>query len=131
MKVGKEEIIGCMAALEKWLTIDLDALYREQTEMPERIAVIVESVPSVKTRIEVRTGSNRFMQLVVCWDEEALGLGTDECERELREGNPPISVLCNYNPYVTRVREFFPPVGPDGKPVKRKGSPLTVFSLSL
>ena len=108
MKVGKEEIIGCMAALEKWLTIDLDALYREQTELLKVIAAFVESVPGVETQIEIRTGSNRFMQLVVHWDEEAFGLTVDECGRELREGDPPISVLCNYNPYVTRVREFYP-----------------------
>ena len=131
MKVGKEEIIGCMAALEKWLTVDLDALYREQTEMLKRIAAFVESVPGVKTKIELRNGSNRFMQLVLDWDEEAFGLTVDECGRELREGDPPVSVLCNYNPYVTRVREFFPPTPPDGKSVKRQRSPLTVFSLSL
>ena len=131
MKVGKEEIIGCMAALEKWLTIDLDALYHEQTEVLKRIAALVESVPSVETKIELRNGSNRFMQLIVHWDEEAFGLTPDECGRELREGDPPISVLCNYNPYVTRVREFFPPTPPDGTSVKRQSSPLTVFSLSL
>ena len=131
MKVGKEEIIGCMAALEKWLTIDLDALYREQTETLKRIARVVESVPGVETKIELRNGSNRFMQLVVNWDEEAFGLTVDECGRELREGDPPISVLCSYNPYVTRVREFFPPAPPDGKSVKSQSSPLTVFSLSL
>ena len=131
MKVGKEEIIGCMAALEKWLTIDLDTLYREQTEMLQRIAMFVESVPGVETQIEVRTGSNRFMQLVVRWDEAAFGLTVDECGRELREGDPSISVLCSYNPYVTRVREFYPPPTADGKPVKRESSPLTVFSLSL
>ena len=131
MKVGKEEIIGCMAALEKWLTIDLDTLYREQTEMLKRVAAFVNPVPGVETKIELRTGSNRFMQLIVNWDEEALGLTVDECGQELREGNPPISVLCGYNPYVTRVREFFPPAPRDGKPVKRQSSPLTVFSLSL
>ena len=127
MKVGKEEIIGCMAALEKWLTIDLDALYHEQTEMLERIAVFVKSVPGVEVEMELRAGSNRFMQLVVRWDEEAFGLTVDECGRELREGDPPISVLCGYNPYVTRVREFYPPTPPDRKPVKRESSPLTVF----
>ena len=131
MKVGKEEIIGCMAALEKWLTVDLNALYREQTETLKRIAGFVESVPGVKTKIELRNGSNRFMQLVLDWDEEAFGLTADECGRELREGDPPISVLCNYNPYVTRVREFFPPPPPEGTSVKRRSSPLTVFSLSL
>ena len=131
MKVGKEEIIGCMAALEKWLTVDLEELYREQTEMLQRIATFVESVPGVETQIEVRTGSNRFMQLVVRWNEVAFGLTVDECGRELREGDPSISVLCSYNPYVTRVREFYPPTDTDGKPVKRESSPLTVFSLSL
>lgn len=131
MKVGKEEIIGCMAALEKWLTIDLDLLYREQTETLKRIAGLVESVPGVETKIELRNGSNRFMELIVNWDEEAFGLTVDECGRELREGDPPISVLCSYNPYVTRVREFFPPAPPDGKSTKRQSSPLTVFSLSL
>ena len=131
MKVGKEEIIGCMAALEKWLTIDLDTLYREQTETLKIIAGHVESVPGVETKIELRNGSNRFMQLIVDWDEEAFGLTTDGCGRQLREGNPPISVLCNYNPYVTRVRDFFPPAAPDGGSVKRQSSPLTVFSLSL
>ena len=131
MKVGKEEIIGCMAALEKWLTIDLDVLYREQTEILKKIAAFVDSVPGVETKIELRAGSNRFMQLVVRWDEEAWGLTVDECGQELRVGDPPISVLCGYNPYVTRVREFYPPTPPDGKPTKRESSPLTVFSLSL
>ena len=131
MKVGKEEIIGCMAALEKWLTVDLNALYREQTETLKRIAAFVESVPGVETKIELRHGSNRYMQLVLDWDEEAFRLTVDECGQELREGDPSISVLCNYNPYVTRVREFFPPPPPKGTSVKRQSSPLTVFSLSL
>ncbi len=131
MKVGKEEIIGCMAALEKWLTIDLEGLYDEQTKTLETIAAFVESVPDVESKIELRTGSNRFMQLILTWDEEAFGLTADECGKELREGNPPISVLCGYNPYVTRVREFAAPTSPEGKPPRRESSPLTVFSLSL
>ena len=131
MKVGKEEIIGCMAALEKWLTIDLDRLYDEQTKTLEKIAAFVESVPGVESKIELRTGSNRFMQLTLTWDEGAFGLTADECGKELREGNPPISVLCGYNPYVTRVREFAVPTSPDGKPSRRESGPLTVFSLSL
>ena len=131
MKVGKEEIIGCMAALEKWLTVDLEALYHEQTETLKIIAGFLESVSGVETKIELRNGSNRFMQLVVDWDVEVFGLTADECGRELREGDPPISVLCNYNPYVTRVRELFPPAPPDDKSAKRQSTSLTVFSLSL
>lgn len=131
MKVGKEEIIGCMAALEKWLSIDLDVLYREQTETLEVIAGFVESVPGVETMIELRTGSNRFMQLIVDWNEDVFGLTVSECGRQLREGDPPISVLCDYNPYVTRVSEFYPPTIAGEKRVRHRSSPLTVFSLSL
>ena len=67
MKVGKEEIIGCLAALEKWLTIDLDGLYDEQTKTLEKISAFVESVPGIESKIELRTGSNRFMQLTLTW----------------------------------------------------------------
>lgn len=131
MKVGKEEIMGCMAALEKWLTIDLDALYQEQTKTLEQIASFLKSVPGVETEIGVRAGSNRFMQLLVDWDEEVLELTVDECAKELREGDPPISVLCSYNPYVTRVGEFSAVPSPAGKSTKSQRTPLTVFSLSL
>ena len=113
------------------MAIDLEALYHEQTEILKKIAAFVESVPGVETKIELRTGSNRFMQLILSWNEEALGLTVDECGQQLREGPPPISVLCGYNPYVTRVDEFSLPTSPDGKPVKRDSGPLTVFSLSL
>lgn len=99
--------------------------------MLERIAVFVESVPGVETKIELRSGSNRFMQLIVNWDEKAFGVTVEKCGQELREGDPPVSMLCGYNSYVTRVREFYPPTAADGKPVKRESSPLTVFSLSL
>ena len=98
MKVSKDQIVGCMAALEKWLTVDLEALYREQTETLERIEQMVKVVPGVETEIEVRRGSNRFMQMVVRWDEEAFGLTADECGRLLREGDTPISVAVELQP---------------------------------
>ena len=130
MKVGKEEIIGCLAAVEKWLTIDLEALYRRQDKKLHRIEAMVSTIPGVDTRIETRRGSNRFRQLVVEWDESELGITHDECGRQLREGDPPIQVLSNYNPYVIRDRvpEPAPRVPSDGK---ASGGPLTVYSLGL
>ena len=108
MKVGKEEIIGCMAAVEKWLTIDLEELYREQTKLLETIAETVDSVPGVETEIAVREGGSLFMQLVLRWDEEAFGLTIADCADQLREGDPPVTVLSDYNPYVTRVGPLRP-----------------------
>ena len=130
MKVGKEEIIGALTAVEKWLTIDIDELYRQQTEMLQRIVPMVESVPGVKTEIELRTGSNRGMQLVVTWDEEEFGLSRMECERQLREGEPAITVLGGaHNPYVIRAKEL--ESRRRRRPADSKGSPITVYSFGL
>ena len=128
LKVGKEEIIGCLAALEKWLTIDLDNLYRKQTKKLERVAAMVETVPGVATEINTRRGSNRFRQLEVRWEEERFGLSVSECGQRLREGDPSIEVLSNYNPYLIRIPEL---EKPSPKKTKNKGGPLTVYSLGL
>jgi L-seryl-tRNA(Ser) seleniumtransferase len=105
MKVGKEEIAGCLAAVEKWLTVDLEALYAEQRKKLARIAAMVETVKGVTAVTGIRRGSNRFAELTVRWDPAALGLGAEECARRLREGEPSISVLSNYNPYVIRIED--------------------------
>jgi L-seryl-tRNA(Ser) seleniumtransferase len=49
MKVGKEEIIGCLTALETWLKIDEKKLYAEWNGRIDRIRKLVETVPGVKT----------------------------------------------------------------------------------
>ncbi|MSO22460.1 MAG: aminotransferase class V-fold PLP-dependent enzyme [Acidobacteria bacterium] len=127
LKVGKEEIVGCLAAVEKWLTVDLDSLYAEQTRKLKKIATLLETVSGVTTEIDVRKGSNRFMQLTVRWDEKALGITQEECDRKLREGDPSISVLAAYNPYVLHLGEW----AVDPKARKSQEHSVVVFSLGL
>lgn len=130
MKVGKEEIVGALTAVEKWLTVDIDEIYRKQTDMLQRTAAMLESVRGVETDINLRTGSNRGMQLVVTWDEEGLGLTRAECERQLREGEPAITVLGGfYNPYVIRAKVLEP--RRRRGPADAGGSPITVFAFGL
>src|SRR5436305_12434821 len=45
MKVGKEEIMGCLAAVEAWKKKDLGALNRLWEQRVKRIATLVETVP--------------------------------------------------------------------------------------
>ncbi len=127
LKVGKEEIVGCLAAVEKWLTVDLDSLYGEQTRKLKRIAAMVETVSGVTTAIDVRTGSNRFMQLTVRWNDAAVSLTPEECERQMREGNPSISVLASYNPYIVRAGEW----AADPKVPKTQDRSVVVYSFGL
>jgi L-seryl-tRNA(Ser) seleniumtransferase len=98
MKVGKEEIMGCLAAVEAWTTIDLNALNREWKAKVDRIAKLVETVPGVTTEIEIPEGGNRYPTLTVNWDEKAFGLTVAECDKKLRDGEPRIEVLTASNP---------------------------------
>ena len=53
MKVGKEEIIGCLTAVETWKKKDLNALDKEWTARVNRIARIVETVHGVTTDVHI------------------------------------------------------------------------------
>src|ERR1700723_523031 len=60
MKVGKEEIIGCLAALESWLKLDEKKLYTEWNGRVDRIRKLVETIPGAKTNIYIPDDGNRY-----------------------------------------------------------------------
>src|SRR5215467_6537438 len=49
MKVGKEEVMGALAAVEAWTRMDLAALNRLWEQQVKRIATMAETVPGVTT----------------------------------------------------------------------------------
>jgi seryl-tRNA(Sec) selenium transferase len=109
MKVGKEEIIGCVTALETWLNLDEKKMYREWNGRVDRIRKLVDTVPGVKTDIYIPEDGNRFPTLRVSWDQSGWNFTTSDCVRKLRENDPVIEVLGSDNPsLVTAVREGNP-----------------------
>jgi uncharacterized pyridoxal phosphate-dependent enzyme len=128
MKVGKEEIIGILAAVEYWAHADLDALNKEWKSRVERIATLVGTVPGVTTDIQIPQDGNSYPTLTVTWDEQRFGLTVAQCDQQLRAGEPRIEVLTNTNPsLVPVVREGDDPKG------KRKEHPnrLQIVSMTL
>src|SRR5438105_701249 len=106
MKVGKEEVIGCLTAIETWLKIDSKKLYSEWNTRVDRIAKLVETVPGVKTEIYIPDGGNRYPTLKISWDQEAWGFSVDDCVQRLHDGDPVIEVLSIDNPsMVSAVQE--------------------------
>ena len=106
MKVGKEEVIGCLTAVETWLKIDSKKLYAEWNARIDRIAKLVETVPGVTTSVYVPDDGNRYPTLKVSWDENAWGFTITDCVKALRAGDPVIEVLGADNPsLVEAVRE--------------------------
>jgi L-seryl-tRNA(Ser) seleniumtransferase len=106
MKVGKEEVIGCLTAVEIWLKSDPKKLYSEWNLRVDRIAKLVETVPGVKTETYVPDDGNRYPTLKVSWDQQAWGFTITDCVQKLREGDPVVEVLGADNPsLVPAVRE--------------------------
>ncbi|MGB7599647.1 MAG: aminotransferase class V-fold PLP-dependent enzyme [Candidatus Sulfotelmatobacter sp.] len=109
MKVGKEEIIGCLMSLETWLKMDEKKLYADWNGRVDRIRKLVDTVPGVKTDIYIPDDGNRYPTLRVSWDTHAWGFSIIDCVQELRAGDPVIEVLGPDNPsLVTAVREGNP-----------------------
>lgn len=128
MKVGKEEIMGCLAAVEAWMHIDLAALNREWNRRVERIAKIVNTVPGVTTSIKIPEEGNRYPTLTVDWDEKVFGLTVADCDKKLRDGEPRIEVLTASNPSLV-------PVVHEGKPGSKspgeRKNRLEIISMTL
>lgn len=121
MKVGKEEVIGCLTAIETWLKSDAKKLYAEWNARVDRIAKLVETVPGVRTEIYIPDDGNRYPTLRVSWVQKAWGFSITDCVQKLREGDPVIEVLGVDNPsMVTAVREGVDKPNPNPKELKEQ-----------
>lgn len=103
MKVGKEEMIGCLTAVETWLSLDEKKLYGEWNDRIDNIRKLVETVPGVNTSTYIPDDGNRYPTLKVSWDQQAWGFTIADCVQALREGDPVIEVLGADNPSLVRV----------------------------
>jgi L-seryl-tRNA(Ser) seleniumtransferase len=121
MKVGKEEVIGCLTAIETWLNTDSKKLYDEWNARVDRIAKLVNTVPGVQTEIYIPDDGNRYPTLRISWDQEAWGFGITDCVQKLREGDPVIEVLGIDNPsLVSAVHEGVEKPKPNPKEIKKQ-----------
>ena len=92
MKVGKEEIMGLVAAVERYLRIDHDA---ERKELDRRAAHIIDTVKGISTvacEIDVPPIANRIPHVTVRWDEGAVGKSPRQVIDELLNGEPAIAI---------------------------------------
>jgi len=92
-KVGREEIVGMLAAVEAWFTRDHPAEMRAWTGWLEHIAARLANVPGVTTKIEQPEGrSNRTPTLQIEWDPKIIPLTGEDVETLLWDGEPRVAV---------------------------------------
>jgi len=124
MKVGKEEIVGALAAVEWSSKRDYAADCRVWEARLGVIAKAMNAIPGVEAEIYYRKMGNEVPHLAVRWDEEAFGLTKEQCIEALRTGEPHIEVYNGMGRELVRRRD------PQPKQARRRGDANYVISIT-
>ena len=94
LKVGKEEIMGMLAAVEMWVKRDHKAEWAQWESWLNTIAESVKRVDGVTTEIRQPSSdlSNRSPELVIRWDGEKRGITGQELGRIALDTEPRIAL---------------------------------------
>ena len=90
-KVGKEEIIGMVKALELYLNEDHDALAREWQARLERISGELTRIPGVSTSFFTPDIANHVPHMQISWDSR-VPLDSKQVSQMLRNSKPSIVI---------------------------------------
>lgn len=124
MKVGKEEIMGLLTAVEAWiLGRDHEAEWQMWEGYLERIRRAVADLPSVTTRIDPPGIFNVAPTLVIAWDPTVLGCTPAQVHQALWEGEPRITL--HLLPKGLRVMPYMMEAGEDTLVAERLRELLT------
>jgi L-seryl-tRNA(Ser) seleniumtransferase len=92
MKVGKEEIIGLVAAVDWFLEQDDAAMEAEYRKRAALIAERVKSVPTVEARVFIPSVANHVPHLLITYDMNRIRVSAIEVMQRMREGTPRIEL---------------------------------------
>jgi L-seryl-tRNA(Ser) seleniumtransferase len=90
MKVGKEEIVGMVKALECFLKDDHVALDKEWWSRLDVVSREITAVPGVTTSFDVPDIANHVPHMNIFWDPRKISLTPREASGLLRKGDPSI-----------------------------------------
>jgi L-seryl-tRNA(Ser) seleniumtransferase len=91
-KVGKEEIVGMVKALECYLDEDHAALDKEWRRRLDAISTEITRVPGVTTSFFVPDVANHVPHMSISWDPRKIALTPREASSALRKGKPAIVI---------------------------------------
>lgn len=92
LKVGKEEIMGMLAAVEMWVKRDHDAEWKTWLSWLDQIKTTVSKIDGVTATIKEQKAelSNRTPSVVIQWDAAKLGITGTEVHKLLGDTEPRI-----------------------------------------
>lgn len=92
MKVGKEELCGLLAAVERYLKVDHQAEWKVLETRVTSIRAALKGISGVQTERHIPVIANEVPHVIVQWEEAARGLTAEQAGVKLEAGDPPIHV---------------------------------------
>jgi uncharacterized pyridoxal phosphate-dependent enzyme len=95
MKVGREEMIGMLVAVESWVKRDHQAEWAEWVARCDYIAERASKVAGISAQVQREPGaslSNRSPRVTLRWDSKQLGLTGADVSDLLENGEPRIAL---------------------------------------
>jgi L-seryl-tRNA(Ser) seleniumtransferase len=92
LKVGQEDMVALLAAVERFVKLDPAA---EQKEHERRIAAIekaLKAIPTVECERITPAIANHMPHLQVAWNEKKVPITREKVTRELADGTPSIRI---------------------------------------
>jgi L-seryl-tRNA(Ser) seleniumtransferase len=89
-KAGKEEIVGLLAALERFAAADDEAVNGEREIRLRRIAALLGALPGVGTRVLSAREAGRVPVLQLVIDPSVMGASAMDLSARLQRGDPPV-----------------------------------------
>jgi L-seryl-tRNA(Ser) seleniumtransferase len=92
LKVGKEDMIALLAAVERYVRIDHTAEWREWEQRLGVIESTLRDVPTLRTERIIPPIANHVPHLLLFWDESVVQITRAEVTRQLAAGDPSIAL---------------------------------------
>lgn len=90
MKVGKEEVVGLVVALERFVRQDHGAETARWNARAQRIVDRLQGIPGLTVRTQINTAG--YYDADLTWDEAAIGLNRDSLRAALSGGKPRVQL---------------------------------------
>jgi L-seryl-tRNA(Ser) seleniumtransferase len=90
MKVGKEDMVAMLAAVERFVKLDHNAEMRELARRVELIAAALRDIPTVQCQGIIPPIANHVPHLQITWDESRVKITREKVTRALADGDPSI-----------------------------------------
>ncbi len=100
MKVGKEEIVALVVAVERYVKMDHEKELAGWSEKADRLASELQGIPGLSADVAINTMG--YADVDLSWDEKLIPMSQDELKKKLLDGSPKII----YDGTTVRVRQL-------------------------